>query len=209
MITPTSVSSRFSARPVMPWPKSSISFSMTSPRPSTLATPSPISRMTPTVCLAVAAFGARRSALRFPGPGRPCVPHRHSVTSAPRSPPAWRARCRRRRRCRRLMRMPPISAGLSANDVSNPGPYMRARPARTSSRSVVRQGRRAFDDGADAASRSSRTMPLKVREHGERTAAPGPTIRSRDLSHPRRDPACRSRRHSRNSCRAVRLRFVG
>src|SRR3954468_20632978 len=56
MIAPTSVSSRFSARPVMPPPKSSISLSITSPSPSILATPSPISRIVPTVCLAVAAL---------------------------------------------------------------------------------------------------------------------------------------------------------
>ena len=56
MMTPTSVSSRFNARPVMPLPKSSISFSMTSARPSTLAAPSPISRMTPTVFFPAAAF---------------------------------------------------------------------------------------------------------------------------------------------------------
>ena len=55
-MTPTSVSWRLSARPVMPLPKSSISFSMTSPRPSTLATPSPISRMTPMFCLTAVAF---------------------------------------------------------------------------------------------------------------------------------------------------------
>ena len=38
----------------MPWPKSSISLSIASVRPSILATPSPISRMTPTFCLAAA-----------------------------------------------------------------------------------------------------------------------------------------------------------
>src|SRR3954469_5766718 len=56
MIAPTSGSSRFSARPVTPAPKSSISFSITSPSPSIRATPSPISRIVPTVCFAVAAF---------------------------------------------------------------------------------------------------------------------------------------------------------
>src|SRR5262249_24490892 len=55
MITPTSVSSRLRARPVMPWPRSIISLSMASARPSTRATPSPISRITPTLCFAVAA----------------------------------------------------------------------------------------------------------------------------------------------------------
>src|SRR5262245_30343133 len=56
MTTPTSVSSRLRARPVMPWPRSIISLSMASARPSILATPSPISRITPTVFLAVAAL---------------------------------------------------------------------------------------------------------------------------------------------------------
>src|SRR5271170_5887312 len=56
MIAPTSVSSRLSARPVTPLPKSSISLSIVSVRPSIFATPSPISRTTPTFCFAVAAF---------------------------------------------------------------------------------------------------------------------------------------------------------
>src|SRR5688572_299407 len=69
MITPTSVSSRLSARPVTPCPRSSISLTMTSARPSTRATPSPISRMTPTVCrvtpLLAAAISASMSASRL------------------------------------------------------------------------------------------------------------------------------------------------
>src|SRR5262245_37882236 len=56
MITPTSVSSRFSTKPVTPLPKSIISLSMASVRPSSLATPSPSSRMMPTFCLAAAVF---------------------------------------------------------------------------------------------------------------------------------------------------------
>src|SRR5581483_299010 len=51
MMAPTSVSSRLSANPVMPFPKSSISLSIASVRPSILATPSPISRTIPTFCL--------------------------------------------------------------------------------------------------------------------------------------------------------------
>src|ERR1017187_6477981 len=51
MIAPTSVSSRLSARPVTPLPKSSISLSIASVRPSILATPSEHSRTTPTFCL--------------------------------------------------------------------------------------------------------------------------------------------------------------
>ncbi len=47
-MAPTSVSSRFNASPTTPLPKSSISFSMASVRPSIFATPSPISRTTPT-----------------------------------------------------------------------------------------------------------------------------------------------------------------
>src|SRR5690348_15112095 len=54
MIAPTSVSSRFNARPVTPCPKSSISLSLARVRPSTLATPSPISRTVPTFCFSVA-----------------------------------------------------------------------------------------------------------------------------------------------------------
>src|SRR6266436_3145069 len=54
MITPTSVSSRLSASPVMPWPRSIISFNIASARPSIRATPSPISRITPTFCVAAA-----------------------------------------------------------------------------------------------------------------------------------------------------------
>src|SRR5262249_43820271 len=72
--TPTSFWSRFSARPVIPWPRSIISFSIASVRPSIRATPSPISRMTPTFCLAVVAFtpaisasiSIKRSAIYFP-----------------------------------------------------------------------------------------------------------------------------------------------
>src|SRR6266576_2510865 len=56
MMAPTSVSSRLSARPVTPLPKSSISLSIASVRPSILATPSPISRTLPTFCLATDVF---------------------------------------------------------------------------------------------------------------------------------------------------------
>src|SRR5208283_4589511 len=56
MIAPTSVSSRFSARPMTPLPKSSISFNMASVRPSILATPSPISRTMPTFWRATEVF---------------------------------------------------------------------------------------------------------------------------------------------------------
>src|SRR5438552_6952316 len=56
MMAPTSVSSRLGARPVTPLPKSSISLSMASVRPSILATPSPISRTVPTFCLATEVF---------------------------------------------------------------------------------------------------------------------------------------------------------
>src|SRR5215510_10900943 len=52
MIAPTSVSSKFKARPVTPLPKSSISLSIASVRPSIFATPSPISRTIPTFCFA-------------------------------------------------------------------------------------------------------------------------------------------------------------
>src|SRR5438552_2939988 len=55
-MAPTSVSSRLSARPVTPLPKSSISLSIASVRPSILATPSPISRTLPTFCLATEVF---------------------------------------------------------------------------------------------------------------------------------------------------------
>src|ERR1043166_4498657 len=58
MIAPTSVSSRFNARPVTPCPKSSISFSLARVRPSTLATPAPISRTVPTFCFSVAVLTA-------------------------------------------------------------------------------------------------------------------------------------------------------
>src|SRR6185503_16597916 len=50
MIAPTSVSSRLRARPVTPLPKSSISLSIASARPSILATPSEHSRTVPTFC---------------------------------------------------------------------------------------------------------------------------------------------------------------
>src|SRR5438045_6049260 len=56
MIAPTSVSSRLRARPVTPLPKSSISLSMASVRPSIFATPSPISRTVPTFSLATEVF---------------------------------------------------------------------------------------------------------------------------------------------------------
>src|ERR1035437_11109980 len=56
MMAPTSVSSRFRTRPVTPPPKSSISLYIASLRPSTLATPSPISRTTPTFCFITEVF---------------------------------------------------------------------------------------------------------------------------------------------------------
>src|SRR5688572_33344150 len=56
MIAPTSVSSRFSARPVTPLPKSSISLSIASVRPSILATPSETSRTVPTFCFETDVF---------------------------------------------------------------------------------------------------------------------------------------------------------
>src|SRR4030095_15776440 len=52
MMAPTSVSSRLSAMPMTPSPKSSISLSIASVRPSILATPSEISRTVPMFCLA-------------------------------------------------------------------------------------------------------------------------------------------------------------
>src|SRR6516225_3464748 len=56
MIAPTSVSSRFSARPNTPPGNSIISFSITSLRPSIFATPSPISRTVPTFDFVVVVF---------------------------------------------------------------------------------------------------------------------------------------------------------
>src|SRR5437773_6082970 len=56
MMAPTSVYSRLSARPVPPLPKSSISLSMASVRPSIFATPSPISRTMPTFCFITDVF---------------------------------------------------------------------------------------------------------------------------------------------------------
>src|SRR5262249_57289530 len=53
---PTSVSSRFNARPNTPFGNSIISLSMTSLKPSIRATPSPVSRTTPTLLLVVAVF---------------------------------------------------------------------------------------------------------------------------------------------------------
>src|SRR5690349_18330779 len=64
MMTPTSVSSRLSASPVMPCPRSSISFNITLPRPSTRATPSPISRITPTLRRTAAVFAPAISVSR-------------------------------------------------------------------------------------------------------------------------------------------------
>src|ERR1019366_8650774 len=55
-MAPTSVSSRFSTSPVTPSPKSSISLYIASLRPSTLATPSPISRTMPTFCFITEVF---------------------------------------------------------------------------------------------------------------------------------------------------------
>src|SRR6201989_3000783 len=55
-IAPTSVSSRLSARPYTPLGNSIISLSITSLRPSTRATPSPVSRTTPTLLLVVDVF---------------------------------------------------------------------------------------------------------------------------------------------------------
>src|SRR5215470_6340877 len=55
-MAPTSVSSRFNARPNTPFGNSIISFSITSLSPSIRATPSPVSRTTPTLLLVVDVF---------------------------------------------------------------------------------------------------------------------------------------------------------
>src|ERR1700744_4742100 len=55
-MAPTSVSSRLSARPMTPLPKSSISFNIAPVRPSIFATPSPISRTMPTFWRPTAVF---------------------------------------------------------------------------------------------------------------------------------------------------------
>src|SRR4030095_12264409 len=57
-IAPTSVSSRLSARPYTPFGNSIISLSITSLRPSTRATPSPVSRTMPTLLLVVDVFSS-------------------------------------------------------------------------------------------------------------------------------------------------------
>src|SRR3954453_8831554 len=57
-IAPTSVSSRLSARPYTPFGNSIISLSITSLRPSTRATPSPVSRTIPTLLLVVDVFSS-------------------------------------------------------------------------------------------------------------------------------------------------------
>src|SRR5580765_3904387 len=56
MIAPTSVSSRLSARPMTPLPKSNISLAIASVSPSIFATPSEHSRTTPTFCLLTCVF---------------------------------------------------------------------------------------------------------------------------------------------------------
>ena len=122
-----------------------------------------------------------------------------------RSPPAWRARCRRRRRCRPGCACRAMSAGFSSNDVSSPVPYIRARLASTSSRR-----------SSGAASRFRR-RPCAGRD----PAAPALEVRRASPSAPRRPDAatraatCRTRaassrpstRQSRNRCARVRLAF--
>src|ERR1041385_8464881 len=55
-MAPTSVSSRFNARPNTPFGNSIISLSITSLNPSMRATPSPVSRTTPTLLLVADVF---------------------------------------------------------------------------------------------------------------------------------------------------------
>src|SRR4029077_9518011 len=57
-MAPTSASSRLSARPYTPLGNSIISLSITSLRPSTRATPSPVARTTPTFLLVVGVFSS-------------------------------------------------------------------------------------------------------------------------------------------------------
>ena len=161
----------------MPCPKSSISFSITSPSPSTRATPSPISRMTPTVCLAAAALAPAicasiswtRSAMvsyltltepasiaRQPG-AHAAVEH----VAADADPHAADER------------------GILAERRLQPGAVQSRQVwLRASLRSVVGQRRRAFDDG-----------PMRVRDR----AGPCAETSASTASDPRRpDAATRS-----------------
>ena len=146
----------------MPWPKSSISLSIASARPSTLATPSPISRMTPTVCLAAAALAPAICASISWTRSAMVVPHSSGAHRAvPRARPAGRARCRRRRRCRPDAHAADQRRDSRANDVSSAG-AVAARQVRLDAR---RAGRRsaasALSTTAVCRSRSRRTSRWK------------------------------------------------
>ena len=122
-MTPTSVSSRFSARPVMPWPKSSISLSMTSAKPFDLGHAVADLADDADALLGSRGFGA--SDLRFD------FLHQvsHSVTHSTGRHSRASSAARRARTLSSytslptLIRIPPMSAGFSAKVASSPGPY--------------------------------------------------------------------------------------
>ena len=192
----------------MPLPKSSISLSMTSASPSTLATPSPISRMTPTFCLAVAvlapaicaSISCTRSAISSLLTPR-CHRRASSAASLARTLPSYTS-------LPTLMRIPPMSAGFSRERRVEPGTVDTGEAGldvgRMSGGSGVALSTRAVcrrDRAAPAARKSARI--------GERAAAPGCGDAAATTCRTRAVVQRPSTRHRRNSSLAPLARFPG
>ena len=161
----------------MPLPRSSISLSIASVRPSILATPSPISRMTPTFCLAAAVFApaicasisCNRLLIRSSSRSKTLSPAR----SSPRP-----ARCRRTRRCPPGCACRRSTPGGGQRRWRVPGPYRRVRPASMAACKSAGKGV-ALSMVAVCRARSSFTKPPKMRQDGQAIALAG----RHDVSH--------------------------
>ena len=176
--------------------------------PSTLATPSPISRMTPTLCLAAAAFGARDLGFDFLDQ----VSHSVISRSAERSQTGLE-----RRQPGAHAAVVDIAADLDTHAADERG-VLRERwpPGRAVERAsgrpdARRAGRRAAAPRsrrrAVCRSRSSRTRRRKSDRIGKRAAAPG---RRDPLARPAATRPRRARRRrgtGEQPCRAARCDF--
>ena len=185
----------------MPWPKSSISLSMTSPRPFDLGDAVADLADDADGLLGGRGLGARD--LRFDFLDQ--VSHRSSHLVKASQP------CLERRQpgahaavvdvAADLIRMPPMSAGFSSNDVVE----SRAVHAREAGLDVRRAGRRrsgvALSTTAVCRSRSSRTSRWKSDKTAQRAAAADAASRCATWR-TRASSSAPSTRQSRNSCRA-------
>ena len=189
----------------MPWPKSSISLSMTSASPSTLATPSPISRMMPTLCLAAAALAPAICA------SISCT--RSAIAS---SPPRTSQPCLERRQAGPHAVVVHIAADPDPHPADERGilgegrfesrPYTRARPAWMSSRMSGTSGVGALDERPCAG--RYRVAPAAGSPTGWPARRGVWTRRCRCATwRARPSSSTPLTRQSRNSCRAARLTF--